>query len=171
MPENITEPSAILPARSRIRITAYDVTDFPDPDSPTMPSVSPLATEMLTCCTALTMPRRVANSTVRSLTSSNGCAVIALPSRPSLRVDDVAQTVTEQVEAEHRDHQRQPWEQRDPPFARHHEASAFRDHDAPFRRRRPHAKADEGKAGGVEDGITHRQRHLHDHDRHDVGQD
>src|SRR5712691_9719662 len=41
-----------------------------------MPSVSPLATEMLTCCTALTMPRRVANSTVRSLTSSSGGAVI-----------------------------------------------------------------------------------------------
>src|ERR1700738_1446241 len=41
-----------------------------------MPSVSPLATEILTCCTALTMPRRVANSTVRSLTSSSGRAVI-----------------------------------------------------------------------------------------------
>src|ERR1700716_2771904 len=135
-----------------------------------MPSVSPLATEMLTCCTALTMPRRVANSTVRSLTSSSGCAVILVSprmthapsprscgervgvrgfyqriqqteecaenpphpdrqgrsdlspragrgegetthaycahrSRPPLRVDDVAQAVAKQVEAEHRDHQ------------------------------------------------------------------
>ena len=32
MPENTTEPSAILPARSRIRITAYDVTDLPEPN-------------------------------------------------------------------------------------------------------------------------------------------
>src|SRR5664279_1295273 len=102
-----------------------------------MPSVSPLATEMLTCCTALTMPRRVANSTVRSATSSNGFAVI---SRPPLRIDDVAQAVAEQVETEHRDHQRQPRKQRDPPFARHHKAGAFGDHDAPFRRRRPDAE-------------------------------
>src|SRR5437588_2358756 len=149
MPENITEPSAILPARSRIRITAYDVTDLPEPDSPTMPSVSPLATEMLTCCTALTMPRRVVNSTVRSLTSSRGWAVMTTsakiskttpckversaplphspcggrdeqslnqPLRPPLRIDDVAQAVAAQREAAHRDHQREPREQRDPPF-------------------------------------------------------
>src|SRR6185503_1565444 len=84
MPENITEPSAMLPARSRIRITAYDVTDLPEPDSPTMPSVSPLATEMLTCCTALTMPRRVENSTVRSLTSRRDWAVtMASPTKRS----------------------------------------------------------------------------------------
>src|SRR6185503_18181083 len=200
IPENITEPSAMLPARSRIRITAYDVTDLPEPDSPTMPSVSPLATLMLTCCTALTMPRRVVNSTVRSLTSRRGCTVMMpsgkiskttpckverssllphsrdgqsqrQPSRPPLRIDDVAQAVAEQVEAEHRDHQRQPRKQRDPPFARDHEGGAFRDHDAPFRRRRPHAKPDEGQARGVENGVAHGQRHLHDHDRHDVGQD
>src|SRR5436190_13124761 len=161
MPENITEPSAILPARSRIRITAYDVTDLPEPDSPTMPSVSPLPTRMSTCCTALTMPRRVVNSTVRSLTSSSGWAVmdasagalfpkirkttpckVALKlrrtsagrgedetgartvwsSRPPLRIDDVTQTVAEQVEAEHRDHERETREQCDPPFAGHHEA-------------------------------------------------
>src|SRR3954451_23485249 len=103
-----------------------------------MPSVSPLATLMLTCCTALTMPRRVANSTVRSLTSSSGCAVMVSPSRPPLRVDDVAQAVAEQVEAEHRDHQRKAVKQRDPPLTGDHEAGAFRDHDAPFRDRRPH---------------------------------
>src|ERR1700709_304833 len=98
-----------------------------------MPSVSPLATEILTCCTALTMPRRVANSTVRSSTSSSGCAVMVSPSGSPLRIDDVAQTVAEQVEAEHCDHQRETGKQRDPPFARDHEARAFRDHDAPFR--------------------------------------
>ena len=40
--------------------------------SVTMPSVSPLPTEMSTCCTAFTMPRRVANSTVRSWMSRSG---------------------------------------------------------------------------------------------------
>src|SRR5439155_19186824 len=101
-----------------------------------MPRVSPLATDMLTCWTAFTMPRRVENSTVRSLTSSSGFAVMseslfehdlfgkpvstfpdhAAPSGAPLRIDDVAQAVAEQVEAEHRDHQRQAREQRDPPF-------------------------------------------------------
>src|ERR1700716_1764599 len=99
---------------------------------------------MLTCCTAFTMPRLVANSTVRSLTSSNGCAVMIFTSRPPLRIDDVAQTVAEQVEAEHRDHQRQAGKQRDPPFAGDHEAGAFRDHDAPFGGRRPYPEPDEG---------------------------
>src|SRR3954453_4963298 len=166
MPENITEPSAILPARSRMRITAYEVTDLPEPDSPTMPRVSPFATEMSTCCTAFTMPRRVTNSTVRSRTSGSGCEVIAL--RPPLRVDDVAQAVAEQVEAEHRDHQRQPRKQRDPPLARHHEAGAFRDHYAPFRGRRPLPETDERQASGLKDGVTDDRRHLLDHDRHDV---
>src|ERR1700726_5069862 len=124
-----------------------------------MPSVSPLATDMLTCCTALTMPRRVENSTVRSLTSSKGCAVMVLLSRPSLRIDDIAQAGAEQIEAEHRDHQCKAGEQRDPPFARHHEARAFRDHDAPFRGRRTYAETDEGETGRIEDGVAHGQRH------------
>src|SRR5262245_26010347 len=184
MPEKITEPSAILPARSRIRITAYDVTDLPEPDSPTMPSVSPLPTWMSTCCTALTIPRRVVNSTVRSRTSSSGCAVMGastgrhpkirkttpckvaegwcgmvpgLPSRPPLRIDDVAQAIAKQVEAEHRDHQRKAREQGNPPLARNHEARAFRDHDAPFRGRRPNAEPDEGQARRIEDGVAHGQ--------------
>ena len=63
-----------------------------------------------------------------------------------------------------------PGEERDPPFAGHHEGRALRHHDAPLRGRRPHAKADERQARGVEDGVAHGERHLHDHDRHDVRQ-
>src|SRR5271154_3652562 len=136
----ITEPSAIFPARSRMRITAYEVTDLPEPDSPTMPSVSPLATDILTCCTALTMPRRVANSTVRSLTSSNGCAVMACSRtsclRPPLRVNQIAQAIAEQIETDPRDHQRPAGEERDPPLAGNDIGRTFRDHNAPLRRRR-----------------------------------
>src|SRR5262245_29260037 len=158
------------PARSRMRITAYEVTDLPEPDSPTMPTVSPLAIVRSTCCTAVTMPRRVVNSTVRSRTSRSGIAVIAAPSSPPLRVDDVAQAIAEQVEAEHGDHQCEAREESDPPFAGHHECRAFGDHDAPFGCRRPDAKTNERKACGIENGIAHGQRHLHDHDRHDVRQ-
>src|SRR6266508_6630363 len=106
-----------------------------------MPTVSPLAMVTLTCSTARTMPRRVENSTVRSLTSRRGTA--SAMSGPPLRIDDVAQAVAEQVEAEHRDHQRGAGKERDPPFARDHEASAFGHHDPPLGGRRPHAEPDE----------------------------
>jgi hypothetical protein len=59
-----------------MRSTAYDVTDFPEPDSPTMASVSPFATEISTRSTARTVPRRVANSTVRSRMSRRGTRVV-----------------------------------------------------------------------------------------------
>src|SRR4051812_49748490 len=35
----------------------------------------------------------------------------------------------------------------------------------------PYTTLFRSKTGGVEDGVAHGQRHLHDHDRHDVGQD
>src|SRR5215470_15814924 len=117
-----------------------------------MPTVSPLAMVTSTCSTARTMPRRVENSTVRSRTSSRGTASVM--SGPALRVDDIAQAVAQEVEAEHRDHQRGAGEERDPPFARHHEGGALRHHDPPLRGRRPHAKPDEGEPGGVEDGVA-----------------
>ena len=53
----------------------------------------------------------------------------------------------------------------------HHSPETFRDHDPPLRRRRPDTKTDEGQTSGVQDRVSHGQRHLDDHDRHDVGQD
>ena len=71
------------------------------------------------------------------LTSSSGTAVSVIAASfmvtSPLRIDDVAQAVAEQVEAEHRDHQRGAGEERDPPFARDHEGRAFGHHDPPFR--------------------------------------
>src|SRR5580704_1613894 len=133
--------------------------------------VSPLSTAKLTLSSARTMPERVRNSTESPSTLSAGAAAVMSYSCPSPRIDHVAQAVAEQVEAEHRDHQRQAGKERVPPFARHHERRALGDHDAPFRRRRPHAKPDERQAGGVEDGVAHGQRHLHDQDREYVRQD
>ena len=58
-----------------------------------------------------------------------------------------------------------------PPLAGDDEAGALGHHDAPFRRRRPHAEADEGQAGRVEDRPAHVERRLHHHRRQDVGDD
>src|SRR5262245_26940079 len=98
-----------------------------------MPSVSPRSTETSTRCTALTLPRRVANSTVRSRTLSSGTSVISR-SRSPLRIDNIAQAVAEKIEAEHRDHQGRAREERDPPLAAYHVGSAFGHHDAPLGR-------------------------------------
>src|SRR5436305_1644296 len=108
-----------------------------------MPTVSPLPTLRLKCCTARTVPPRVENSTVRSEISRRGSAPAIARSGAPPRIDDIAQSVAEQVEAEHRDHQRSAGKERDPPFARDHEGGAFRHHDPPFRRGRSHAKPDE----------------------------
>src|ERR1700730_11943546 len=135
-----------------------------------MPTVSPLAMRPWTCPPARTMPRRVENSTVRSATSRSGTASVMAASGAPLRIDDVAQSIAEQVEAEHGDHERVAGKERYPPFARDHEGGAFRHHDPPFGGRRTHAQADEREAGGIENGVAHGQRHLNHPDRHDVRQ-
>src|ERR1700733_1254950 len=101
--------------------------------------VSPLSTAKLTFSSARTMPERVRNSTLRPSTES--VDVMRASSCPSPGIDHVAQAVAEKIEAEYRNHQSETREGRVPPFARNHELRAFRHHDAPFRRRRPHAQA------------------------------
>src|SRR5579859_5616133 len=64
-------------------ITDIIVTLLPDPDSPTMPSVSPWATVNDTPSTALTTPSSVRKLTRRSRTSSSGSAITWPP--PSAR--------------------------------------------------------------------------------------
>src|SRR6516162_6291085 len=103
-----------------------------------MPTVSPLPTLTLTWFTARTVPRRVENSTVRSEISRRGSAPAIASSGAPTRIDDIAQSVTEKIEAEHRDHQRSTGKECNPPFARDHEGGAFRHHDPPFRRGRAH---------------------------------
>src|SRR4051794_19153082 len=109
------------PALRGIRcINSRAVVDLPQPDSPTMPTVSPLAMENETSSTARTVllmanrPPRTGKCFVRPLTCSSGCA---MPPRSSMgssmsgnglvwfmaSVPDVhgaAHAVAEQVEAD-----------------------------------------------------------------------
>jgi hypothetical protein len=50
---------------------AWLVTDFPEPDSPTIARVLPFSTEKSTPSTAFTRPSSVGNWTLRSRTSRN----------------------------------------------------------------------------------------------------
>lgn len=55
-----------------------EVTLLPQPDSPTIPRVSPWFTEKLTSSTAVTVPLLVLNCVFKCLTSNNGCAIFYL---------------------------------------------------------------------------------------------
>src|SRR6266404_8761640 len=68
-PSKVIEPETILPGGSGINlISERFATDFPEPDSPTMPSVSPRSTSKLTPSTAFTVPSSVLKYVRRSLT-------------------------------------------------------------------------------------------------------
>ena len=71
-PSNRALPAVTRPARGRIPSSASDVTLLPQPDSPTIPSVSPGAMSNETPLTACTVPRLVQKRTSRSSTTRSG---------------------------------------------------------------------------------------------------
>src|SRR5580704_15317259 len=84
--------------------------DFPQPDSPTRPSVSPSATCRLTPSTACTVEPRSRISVCRSLISSTltwGAPPSELPDSPEPHVQQVAQRVAEEMEGGDDDHDEQ----------------------------------------------------------------
>ena len=71
LPFSTTSPPTICPGGEGINLMIErDVTDLPDPDSPTIPMVSPALREKLTPSTAFTVPQRVSKYVLRSRTSS-----------------------------------------------------------------------------------------------------
>src|SRR3954452_6134625 len=96
-PSKIACPLVTRPARGRMPRIASEVTLLPQPDSPTMPSVSPGATSNETPLTACTVPRWVQNCTRRSFTDSR-----LKSASPQLGVERLAQRVADQVEPERR---------------------------------------------------------------------
>ncbi len=76
---SMSEPSTTLPGGSGMsRMSDRAATVLPEPDSPTMPSVSPRSSVKLTPLTALTTPAWVKKKVERSLTVRRRSA-IAIP--------------------------------------------------------------------------------------------
>ena len=74
----IISPPEISPGGEGIkRIAEREVTDFPDPDSPTIPMVSPLLRVKLIPFTALTTVPSVLNSVTKFLNSNNVPAILS----------------------------------------------------------------------------------------------
>src|SRR5437588_7828408 len=106
--------------------TAIDVTLFPEPDSPTMPSTSFSNTSKETPSTALTRPSSVGNCTRRSRTDTTGSPAAdgddasfcrstkgstgGRSSVGGLWVKSVSQTVAEEVHGQHRHQEEQAGE-------------------------------------------------------------
>src|SRR5882724_1807777 len=137
-PSNMIDPETILPGGLGIRrMIERLATDFPEPDSPTMPSVSPCFTSKLIPSTALTVPSSVSKYVRRSLTVktfplvvrsdigefmihpltrtvlTSSCSYCLL--LPHLRIQGVAQSIADKIQREkHYGHRRRrkdhlPW--------------------------------------------------------------
>src|ERR687897_3669008 len=165
-PSNSAVPPVTLPARAKIPSNASDVTLLPQPDSPTIPSVSPGAMSNEMPLTAWIVPRRVQNSTRRSRTDRR-----ALRPATELRVECLAEAVADQVEAEHRDHDREAGDDRQ--VDRRREVLVrVGQHRPPLGRRRIlRPEAEEPEAGDVDDGGRHPERAGDDHRRDRVRED
>src|SRR5579885_329388 len=148
------------------RRIARAVSDLPDPDSPTMPSVSaPMA--KLTPRTAGAKPLGPGNPVWRSSISS--CI-----SSARFRIEHVAQPVSQEVEGEGGDENgdaRGGWH---PPLLENVVARG-RDHRAPFAGGRLRAHAEESEPGRGDDDAGHVEADAHDDagesERNDVAKD
>src|SRR3954452_2976430 len=99
---------AILPGGSGIsRISDIEVTDLPQPDSPTIASVSPSSTWKDTPLTARLMPLGVRKWVWRFSTSSSAIVISPLTSEAlgHARIERIAKAVAEQVHGKHGDGQ------------------------------------------------------------------
>src|SRR6185369_10600171 len=98
IPSKVSRRAVTCPGGGTSRRMARPVIDFPEPDSPTIPSFS-RPTSKLTPRTASTAATRPGKRTRRSSTVRIG----AIPASPDLGVEDVAEPVAEQVEPEAHD--------------------------------------------------------------------
>src|SRR6185503_2449529 len=164
------EPLTIFPGGCGMRrMSDSAVTDFPQPDSPTMPSVSPAATWNVTPSTARTTPSRVKNWVWRSVTrvSRPTSAESSLGLHP--RVQCVAQPVPHERERKHYDRDADG-RQKHGPRVRREERETLVDHLSPRRRRRDDAHAKERKGRLAEDRAGNGEGGRDDERRERVGQ-
>ena len=136
---------------------------LPHPDSPTTPTISPGSTRSDTSSRASTSPPCERKLTERPRTSSTGSVTAGSA------VERVLQPVAEQVEAERRDEDGQPGEDREERSLRGVRLRGG-EHDAPGRRRWLDAEAEEGEHRFGNDRERQEYGRLHDDRVEDVGQ-
>src|SRR3954454_14981925 len=139
-PWNIAVPLTTRPGGWGIRPSSASVeTLLPEPDSPTMPSVSPGKRSYETPSTAWTIPSSVLNSTTRSLIERTGSGTHS----PLGRVERIAEAVADEVHAEDDGNDGQARKDGQPPLL--WIRSRLADEHAEGRRRRLDPEAEEGE--------------------------
>src|ERR1700678_3463474 len=160
------ELNRAAPRACRRRIESA-LTLLPLPISPTTPRLSPSAMSNDTPSTAVLQPLSPRNWTVRSSTESSGAAISALALQS--RIEDVAQAVAEQIEAQRGQSDAETRKQHHPPgFGR--VVAAFGDDGAPTRGRRRHADPEEAQRGFGENGVGEDEGHMDEQRADAVGQ-
>src|SRR6185369_15941717 len=135
IPSKVSRRAVTCPGGGTSRRMARPVIDFPEPDSPTIPSFSRPTTK-LTPRTASTAATRPGNWTRRSSTMRIGESPARRPTdcvtgSVHLRVEDVAEPVPQEVEAEAHDQDGDPGDRGHPPLVQQ-EPPARRDHRTPL---------------------------------------
>src|SRR5262245_60816362 len=151
------------------------VTVLPQPDSPTTPTVSPRAMLRSTPSTAWTMPSSVAKCVFsprisRSASPTPDLTLRALPSHHLAGVERIAQSITDEIYAQHREEDRGAWEQR--PVRGDVQVVLGVIEDATpggSIRRKTQAQERQGRLG--DDGSRHVDRAGDDHRTQGIGQD
>src|SRR5580693_3867179 len=197
-PLSLMLPPAIdPPVGSRFMIDSA-VMVLPQPDSPTIPSVSPGSTWIDTPSTACTTPSLSRISVRRSVISSSGATRFSFLARPyppfsppypplarppsplpALQpgLERVPQRVADEVERDAGQDDRDARRVDQPPvvLAALQVGQAARQHVPPVGRRRLHAEPEEAQPGQDQDRVRDRERGLHDDRadrvRHDVPHD
>src|SRR5690606_16603044 len=118
--KRMTPDSRRRPPGGSRRITAWAVTDLPEPDSPTIQTVSPLFNCRDRSCTAYLRSLAPCAATDRisvdSRTSASSCLLTDVSMNTSTtRIQDVTQPCTDKVERQHSQEDRDPRDRRQPP--------------------------------------------------------
>src|SRR5438876_11456574 len=141
---------------------------LPQPLSPTRPTTSPRATSRLMPSSTWATPPSVTKSTRKPRTDRS--SVIACDAgAPQARIEDVAQTVAEQVEAHDGEKDREPGGRGIPPRVGQ-ELARLRDRPAPLGRGRRRPEPEKAQRGGGHDREPHPDRRAHDDRGGDVRQ-
>src|SRR5258707_15308863 len=140
-------PETIFPGGSGInRMSERFATDLPEPDSPTIPSVSPRLSSKLMPSTAFTTPSSVSKYVRRTLTSSRFPLVLLVTCHlslfPHLRIERIAQAIAQKIQREQHHRHRQSRENQ-LPWKNRQRLRAVRRQTPPGHARRPHPKPEE----------------------------
>src|SRR5207249_5604356 len=109
-PPKMISPPKMYAFEGRSCVMAYASVVFPQPLSPTSPTVSPSSTSRLTPSTARTQPFWTLKWTFRLRTERRGTST-----PPQARIDDLVKAATQEIETQRKERDRQAgWEEPPP---------------------------------------------------------